>query len=141
MHCCVHPAPVRRTNTAPLHHSCTRCACSLDGLAGPLCDQPTEMFCPNQCSGHGDCNLGFCKCHAGWFGHDCAGRVEGEEAESQEEVPRGELGSGWTECHADKWQLLCLPAVTSANTATQLCFHACYMEHASRHCGPLTLSL
>ncbi|KIZ06152.1 exostosin-like glycosyltransferase [Monoraphidium neglectum] len=50
---------------------------------------------PKECSGHGDCNLGFCKCHAGWFGHDCAGRVEGEEAESQEEVPRGVVGKPW----------------------------------------------
>ena len=29
--------------------------------------------------GHGECHLGFCKCHEGWFGHDCAYRMEGVE--------------------------------------------------------------
>ena len=27
--------------------------------------------------GHGECYLGFCRCHKGWFGHDCAYRMEG----------------------------------------------------------------
>lgn len=35
--------------------------CSLDDLNGPGCDVVTEAFCPNQCSGHGYCNLGYCK--------------------------------------------------------------------------------
>ena len=26
--------------------------------------------------GHGECSLGFCKCHEGWFGHDCAYRMQ-----------------------------------------------------------------
>ena len=31
------------------------------------------------CAGHGRCNAGFCHCHSGWFGHDCAYRMEGVE--------------------------------------------------------------
>lgn len=57
-----------------------------------------EAYCPNQCNGgwvflhcsrglashslelrvcagHGECRLGFCYCHKGWFGHDCAYRT------------------------------------------------------------------
>ena len=32
------------------------------------------MVCNNQCSGRGDCWLGFCRGHPGWWGHDCAHR-------------------------------------------------------------------
>lgn len=46
-----------------------------DGWDGPTCEDPHEAFCINQCSGHGECQHGFCKCHAGWFGHDCAYRT------------------------------------------------------------------
>ena len=55
-------------------HAACRCHCVTDGAAGPYCDMPTEMACNNQCSGHGDCWLGFCQCHAGYWGHDCAHR-------------------------------------------------------------------
>ena len=55
-------------------YAACRCACALDGLAGRTCEDPTEMFCNNQCSGRGDCWLGFCRCHPGWWGHDCAHR-------------------------------------------------------------------
>lgn len=51
------------------------CPCNIDGLGGPTCDMPVEMFCVNQCSGRGDCYLGFCKCHEGWFGHDCSRQI------------------------------------------------------------------
>ena len=49
-----------------------RCHCVTDGTAGQFCDQPTEMLCANQCSGHGQCWFGFCRCHDGFWGHDCA---------------------------------------------------------------------
>ena len=39
--------------------------CIIDGLAGPSCDEVVEHFCINQCNGHGECYLGFCKCHKG----------------------------------------------------------------------------
>jgi hypothetical protein len=53
------------------------CPCYLDGLHGPTCDVQGEMVCINQCSARGRCDLGFCHCDAGWFGHDCAHRVAG----------------------------------------------------------------
>lgn len=56
-----------------------KCDCILDGLGGPGCNVTYEQTCPNQCNGHGDCKLGFCKCHDGWFGLDCANRMEGVE--------------------------------------------------------------
>lgn len=49
-----------------------RCDCVLDGFAGPTCEARTEAFCPNQCSGRGDCERGWCRCRAGWYGLDCA---------------------------------------------------------------------
>ncbi|PNH05410.1 hypothetical protein TSOC_008334 [Tetrabaena socialis] len=51
--------------------------CGLDDLAGPTCDEPVEAFCPGACSGHGRCNLGFCICEPGYYGHDCARRRAG----------------------------------------------------------------
>jgi hypothetical protein len=38
------------------------------------------QFCPNQCAGNGECKLGFCHCHAGWWGQDCALRAPGQLA-------------------------------------------------------------
>ena len=49
-----------------------RCNCQYDGFAGPTCEIRTQQICVNQCNGHGECNAGFCKCHEGWYGHDCA---------------------------------------------------------------------
>ncbi|GAB4813993.1 hypothetical protein N2152v2_001039 [Parachlorella kessleri] len=48
------------------------CECFQDGLGGPFCETHFEQFCINQCSGRGECRHGFCKCHPGWFGQDCA---------------------------------------------------------------------
>jgi hypothetical protein len=28
--------------------------------------------CSNNCTGHGDCYFGFCKCHVGYYGSDCS---------------------------------------------------------------------
>ena len=55
------------------------CGCSKDGWDGKNCEVPTEAFCPNQCTGHGECRLGYCKCNAGWFGLDCASRGDGND--------------------------------------------------------------
>eukprot|EP00884_Botryococcus_braunii_P002394 jgi/Botrbrau1/12155/Bobra.0186s0066.1 len=52
------------------------CVCDMDGWDGPTCETPHEAFCINQCSGHGDCRSGFCRCHPGYYGHDCARRVQ-----------------------------------------------------------------
>ncbi|KXZ53466.1 hypothetical protein GPECTOR_7g916 [Gonium pectorale] len=51
--------------------------CGVDDLAGPTCEHPLEAFCPGACSGHGRCNLGFCVCDDGYYGHDCARRKAG----------------------------------------------------------------
>ncbi|GLI69588.1 hypothetical protein VaNZ11_014247 [Volvox africanus] len=48
-----------------------------EDLNGEYCDEPNESFCPGGCSGHGTCNLGFCKCDEGYYGHDCARRKAG----------------------------------------------------------------
>lgn len=48
------------------------CGCGLDGFIGDNCDTPVEPTCPNQCSGHGICVTGFCKCYDGYYGTDCA---------------------------------------------------------------------
>ena len=53
------------------------CVCHLDGMLGPYCDIRAEHFCPNQCSGHGECYLGWCHCQDGYFGQDCAYRMPG----------------------------------------------------------------
>ncbi|KAL4428361.1 hypothetical protein ABPG75_002450 [Micractinium tetrahymenae] len=52
-----------------------QCPCLLDGYGGPTCEDYLESFCANQCNGHGECNMGFCECHEGWWGHDCAYRT------------------------------------------------------------------
>ncbi len=59
------------------HTHTHRCDCILDGQTGRTCEVPTEQFCLNQCSMHGDCLLGYCQCHAGWYGTDCSRRVAG----------------------------------------------------------------
>eukprot|EP00884_Botryococcus_braunii_P008777 jgi/Botrbrau1/17900/Bobra.50_1s0001.1 len=66
------------------------CPCLIDGVAGILCDIPTEQVCFNQCSGHGECRLGFCLCHEGYYGHDCARRRAGFP-----DVPGDELARPW----------------------------------------------
>lgn len=38
------------------------------GYSGHTC----EDFCPNQCSGHGECTDGMCLCFAGYVGDDCS---------------------------------------------------------------------
>jgi hypothetical protein len=49
-------------------HTCALCSCycPVDGQSGNLCEPVFEPTCPNQCSGHGDCHIGWCKCHEGW---------------------------------------------------------------------------
>ncbi|KAG2494841.1 hypothetical protein HYH03_007081 [Edaphochlamys debaryana] len=51
--------------------------CTLDDLGGLTCDDPVQAFCPGACSGHGFCNLGFCVCDEGYYGHDCSRRKAG----------------------------------------------------------------
>mmetsp|Transcript_19563 Transcript_19563/g.42445 ORF Transcript_19563/g.42445 Transcript_19563/m.42445 type:complete len:788 (+) Transcript_19563:181-2544(+) len=58
-----------------------RCPCIIDGLDGPNCEDPVEHFCVNQCSGHGLCYLGFCKCDEGWYGTDCSRKKAGGQLE------------------------------------------------------------
>ena len=49
-----------------------RCGCAPENLDGPMCMGVKEAFCPAQCGGRGDCDLGFCRCHSGWYGTDCS---------------------------------------------------------------------
>ncbi|GAX80494.1 hypothetical protein CEUSTIGMA_g7932.t1 [Chlamydomonas eustigma] len=57
------------------------CGCYIDGHHGRSCEERYEMLCINQCSGHGTCWLGFCKCDEGWYGTDCMRKVAGSEME------------------------------------------------------------
>uniref|UniRef100_A0A7S0VHX0 EGF-like domain-containing protein n=1 Tax=Polytomella parva TaxID=51329 RepID=A0A7S0VHX0_9CHLO len=64
------------------------CPCRLDGLDGMFCEIVTEQTCPNQCSGRGECNLGFCKCYDGYYGHDCASRRLGHRLTLDDSVDK-----------------------------------------------------
>ncbi|KAG1678608.1 hypothetical protein FOA52_012615 [Chlamydomonas sp. UWO 241] len=57
------------------------CDCQVDNLDGRYCEIIKEAYCPAQCTGHGECNLGFCKCHTGWYGLDCSRKMAGSDME------------------------------------------------------------
>ncbi|KAG2501893.1 hypothetical protein HYH03_000391 [Edaphochlamys debaryana] len=40
-----------------------------------------ETMCLNQCSGHGECYSGYCRCHEGWYGADCSRKKAGSPME------------------------------------------------------------
>ena len=51
------------------------CRCYSKTLkGGSNCKTPCPGACTifNKCSGHGDCMVGFCRCHHGYFGVDCS---------------------------------------------------------------------
>ena len=64
--------------------------CALPCPAGfgnaPDCDVPLPgTYCPNQCSGRGECVGGFCACAPEWWGADCSliARADGNEASAE----------------------------------------------------------
>lgn len=62
--CSCHTAYLTNTRACcPAPQSCATCSCgcAVDGLAGEWCELTTEQFCPNQCSGRGVCDMGFCQ--------------------------------------------------------------------------------
>eukprot|EP00798_Chlamydomonas_sp_ICE-L_P007380 gene7380-504_t len=56
--------------------------CTLDNLGGPFCNISKEAYCPNQCTAHGACLRGFCKCYEGWYGADCSRQRAGVDADA-----------------------------------------------------------
>lgn len=48
-------------------HPVKSCGCLLDGWHGRNCNERSEQYCVNQCTGHGTCHLGFCMCDEGWY--------------------------------------------------------------------------
>ncbi|KAG2489065.1 hypothetical protein HYH03_012501 [Edaphochlamys debaryana] len=58
------------------------CACDTEpSLSGRMCEHVLEDACPNQCSGHGECDAGYCRCFPGWYGQECARKRAGQEME------------------------------------------------------------
>lgn len=71
-----------------------RCGCALEDIDGPMCMGVKEAFCPAQCGGRGECDLGFCRCHSGWYGTDCsrmATLVDGTGAEGESDGQQAHL--------------------------------------------------
>ncbi|KAG2488355.1 hypothetical protein HYH03_013045 [Edaphochlamys debaryana] len=55
--------------------------CQEEGIHGLMCNITSEETCLNQCTGHGECDDGYCRCHKGWYGEDCARKKAGEDME------------------------------------------------------------
>ena len=58
------------------HGTCKQGVCACDaGYGGTHCREALDDVCPNNCGGHGRCNVAaeppVCECHAGYTGHDC----------------------------------------------------------------------
>jgi hypothetical protein len=81
--------------------------CNIDGAVGLYCEIPTEMYCPNQCSGRGVCYYGFCKCEEGWHGTDCS-------------IPTAASLGELTDTPPEKGEL-CVPCAVTARGAERLC--------------------
>jgi hypothetical protein len=77
-----------------------RCPCIYDGTTNSsmYCSVRTKQFCLNDCSGRGQCDMGFCLCDDGYFDVDCSQHVHATpSAMDVEEVDAragGEKGSG-----------------------------------------------
>lgn len=52
---------------------------------------PHSLLCRLLCSGHGECWLGFCKCHPGYYGTDCMRKMAGAALDKGGE---GSVGGG-----------------------------------------------
>ena len=64
--------------------------CKLDCPPGwdpaPDCHRKIHTYCPNQCNARGECDAGFCKCRAGWWGADCSLPAPEPEPEPEPEA-------------------------------------------------------
>ncbi|KAL4425009.1 hypothetical protein ABPG77_002894 [Micractinium sp. CCAP 211/92] len=71
------------------------CPCYIDGWGGKNCMERYEQYCPNQCNGRGECELGYCHCDPGWHGIDCAHR----SATADASAPGREATQRWVAEH------------------------------------------
>ena len=69
--------------------------CAMDCPAGvgnaPNCDAPLPgTFCPNQCSGSGECVGGFCSCELGHWGADCSlsSATRSDDEDTSKTIPK-----------------------------------------------------
>lgn len=82
-------------HTLPHSLVACRCVCSMDGWGGAGCAQRFEMTCVNQCSGHGECYLGFCKVNGCRERREDAG-VKGSRVAQKGHVCAGSRHEHWT---------------------------------------------
>ena len=73
--------------------SATQCIC-VDGTYGSACDIVCSNDCFNDCSGHGECLHGWCRCQPGWFGADCSSTLGLSYTRASLPVDRSQFGHG-----------------------------------------------
>lgn len=70
------------------------CIC-VDGAYGAHCEHVCQNDCFHDCSGHGECVHGFCRCDDGFFGVDCSDTFEAHVGRrSSMHFDRRQFGAG-----------------------------------------------
>ena len=113
--------------------------CKLDCPPGwdpaPDCHRKIHTYCPNQCNARGECDAGFCKCRAGWWGADCS--LPAPEPEPEPE-PEAENVAPEPEANvAEARDASSSSASTNADPSNASSTNADPSSHARRRARPL----